>query len=291
MVEHDPSTAAEAAIAEAIRQNVSKKQPTSKTCAAFNVGAVSSTLNVDTLALFVPTLRDGLLTLADTFHPNFYAELQHELDRLAKQYDFYWKDTGDPALALRYVTWNWLRVMDRAIATSHPYRKWYALGLAWGGVYRQLQDSPPVDLADFLHAVHAIGTEDLDKVPILKEFSRMEQPSGPPVEQCVETDAEMDTGAIYLKLTEDISRQLAVFPDVAASGDKPYRVRKGKAGRRPERDALAKFAGALRNRKPPMTWSDIAIEWQDQHPGDYLTGDAVRSAVRNFKRRRRPHRA
>jgi hypothetical protein len=69
------------------------------------------------------------------------------------------------------------------------------------------------------------------------------------------------------------------------------RARKGKPGRPPKRDALARFAITRRKPNPPMIWKDITVDWEAVHPNDPVTIDTVRSAVRNFENRKKSRRA
>jgi hypothetical protein len=89
----------------------------------------------------------------------------------------------------------------------------------------------------------------------------------------------------------ELRQALRTIPDIAVAEGKVGRARKGKPGRPPQRDALARFAIIRRKRKRQMTWDDIAVEWELTHPNDPVTIDTVRSAVRNYENRKTAHRA
>jgi hypothetical protein len=61
--------------------------------------------------------------------------------------------------------------------------------------------------------------------------------------------------------------------------------RRGRRGAMPSRTAMARFALARRERKPPISWRDIAIEWLGRHPKDHVTKEMVRSAARRRQER------
>ncbi len=264
-------TAIRAAVAARVHCSVANS-PRSKACAAFDFGLFSSGLGEATSALFVPAVRESLSILADTISPNRYADVQRELSTLNAQHAFYLGDTNDLDVAWEYVVWNWLQVSDHAIPASHPYRKWYLLGLAWGNIVSR-HCSEPDDLAALVYAIDSIGDEHRQRLPIL-------------------TNADKLLAADYcMQSTAELRQALRTIPDVVVTQGEVGRARKGKPGRPSKRDALARFAIARRNGKPQMTWDDIAIEWQVAHPNDPVTIDTVRSAVRNFRRRKNSHRA
>ncbi len=263
--------AVRAAVAARVHCSVANS-PRSKACAAFDFGLFSSGLGEATSALFVPAVRESLSILADTISPNRYADVQRELSTLNAQHAFYLGDTNDLDVAWEFVAWNWLQVSDSVVPASHPYRKWYLLGLAWGNiVYRRC--SEPDDLAALVYAIHSIGDEDRQRLPILMRADKFLT-----ADHCMQSTAEL-------------RQALRTIPDVVVTQGEVGRARKGKPGRPSKRDALARFAIIQRNRKPQMTWKDITIEWKVAHENDPVEIDTVRSAVRNFRRRKNSHRA
>jgi hypothetical protein len=74
----------------------------------------------------------------------------------------------------------------------------------------------------------------------------------------------------------------------------PSDTHKAAAGRRPTTRPLAKFADTRRNRKSPMTWKEIAIEYLMLHPdavdanGNQITGQQVRGAWRRHYQKKSP---
>lgn len=266
--------------------DVPEQRPRSKANAAFTLGLLSRMLGGAPFdSLFVPAVRLSLPWLAEVIHPNAYADLQRELGTLDEQYRYYLNDTNNPVAAMQCVGWNWLRDMDHALPAAHPYRKWYALGLASAGTLQQWRDRPAdlPDLTVLLQAISQLDDDDLGNVAVLKEIAGLDL-SGQVLESLLAGRYSVtDPKELGLKFISEVSEDLDAISDVPTSEDEIRRARKGKPGRRPKREALARFAVARRNRKPPMIWADIAVEWEFNHPDDRVTGEIVRNAVKNHK--------
>jgi hypothetical protein len=292
---NSPKNVARAAIAAEIQQIVGGNPASSKIWAAFMVGYVGGTFEESTQEIYVFALRRGLQVLADTIHPSLYADIQRDLGDLNAQLNFYLKDATDPTLAYQCVAWNLLQVIDRLFPNSHPYRKWYALGLAWGQVMRQWRDSDPVDLALLVHAIQGIDAEDREKFALLNKIVEIESDkavTGEVLESLLaEHYGKLEPKELCHKLIRDWQRALKAIPDTVMAGQSVGRVSRGKPGRKPKRDALARFAITRRNQKPPMIWKAIAKDWNSKNPDDQVDFGIVRSAVKNWKGRQKPNRS
>jgi hypothetical protein len=293
MTEENPDFlgVAQALASSAIGQTVKQHRQSSKACGSFEVGTISGSLGEDTEPLFIPAIRSSLSIVADTIPPNSYAQLQHELDSLNAQFQYYLTDTGNPKAAMGFVTWNWIRTVSHAFPVSHPYRRWCMLGLAWGHVMRQWRDSLPADVASLSQTIRDIGDSDRNLVPPLCELCELlgENDLSEDALKVFLADryGATDVGDLCVQFTEEMRQGIEAVPGI----DTSRQSRRGKPGRPPKRAGLARFAIARRNRKSPMTWEDIAVEWQLQHPDDPVTREIVRGAVKNFKRRPRLRRS
>lgn len=202
------------------------------------------------------------------------------------QLEFYVTETGNLETATELVIWNWLRLMSNVLPADHPYRQWYVLGLAWAQVMRQWRDSLPIDLDPLLKATRNAGRK--SSIPLLAEIYRLTKSefSEDRLKSFLTNRYNVTTlGEACVKFTKEMQQQLESVPDsVRTTSRKP-----GTPGRPIERWPLVQFA--LERRRLGVSWKAIAEQWRQQNPNDFVTQDAVRSAVRNDEKRRKRGRA